>query len=764
MVIAPIIVFAGGLAGRRLFAPGDGYQQYIPWYTLAARAWRTGHLPTWNPFAYSGAPFLASNQPAVFYPPNLLFTFLPPLLANNLSITITFAIAGVGAWLLARHLWKDDVGAAVAGIAFAFSGFMFGHVGHQGMIATAAWLPWILFGFELARERFSPGRWLLGSGALALSFLAGHSQIVFVSILALALYAGFLSLLDWRSTKGRPILLAGAIVLGGLALAAVQLFPTIATVGATTRSRIPYVEAMSYSFPKSHLALLGFPYLFGSHFAAGPYAQGYGGLWNLTEMSGYPGMAAAVLAAVGIGAIRRDRRVAALGAVGLVTLALAMGPATPLSRLFFRLPVYGQFRSWARYIVVVDLVVALLAGYGVAVLRNQPRRAFRTLLPGLAMVSLIAGAAIVLPGLEQIRRLIPHGLPAPAALIVPAAAGGLGIVCAFLLLRHSKAGTVAVVLLIALDGLLSFGWFYEWRTGGHTIRELNRDLDSSMGYSWGRVEDVTGGIDRYLFVGGNVGPIGREFVHVTDMKRIRSANGNDPLAPREYLEAVGMTPWGAVYSTEDIWREDSRILDLLRISTVLLDPNSSEPSPAEDSLLRGGSAIGGGNLVRYEYKPRLPQAFVVGSTTLRPRPDVLSALRGRTPFDPAQVGLIESVCPMCPTGPPGSAGNVQGTRWGLNSLVVDVVSSRAGLLVVSQAWFPGWHATVDGREVPVVRVDGLVQGIPIASDGRHRVMLNYRAPGLYLGLAVSLAMFFLFGAWLTFGSRNGRLRETGEPL
>ena len=45
---------------------------------------------------------------------------------------------------------------------------------------------------------------------------------------------------------------------------------------------------------------------------------------------------------------------------------------------------------------------------------------------------------------------------------------------------------------------------------------------------------------------------------------------------------------------------------------------------------------------------------------------------------------------------------------------------------------------LDGRAVPVVRVDGLVQGVPVPA-GARRVELFYRAPGLRLGFAVSLA-------------------------
>ena len=119
--------------------------------------------------------------------------------------------------------------------------------------------------------------------------------------------------------------------------------------------------------------MLVFPYLFGKTLPGGPYAATYGGIYNLTELSGYPGLALVVLALAGLIALKADRRARAVLAVGIFSLLLAIGPATPLSRLVYGLPVYGQFRAWGRYIYGLDLAVAMLAAYGVKVVRSGTR-------------------------------------------------------------------------------------------------------------------------------------------------------------------------------------------------------------------------------------------------------------------------------------------------------------------------------------------------------------------------------------------------------
>ncbi|MCW3034717.1 MAG: hypothetical protein JWM17_29 [Actinobacteria bacterium] len=75
--------------------------------------------------------------------------------------------------------------------------------------------------------------------------------------------------------------------------------------------------------------------------------------------------------------------------------------------------------------------------------------------------------------------------------------------------------------------------------------------------------------------------------------------------------------------------------------------------------------------------------------------------------------------------------------WGLNRVGVTVDAARPAMLVLSQAWSPGWEALIDGHVVAVVRVDGLVQGVPVPA-GSHRVELAYRAPGLRTGFLIGL--------------------------
>lgn len=755
-VMAPLLVFISAVTGRTALLPGDGYQTYLPWFRHAAAAWRQLALPGWNPSAFAGSPLLAVSQAGVYYPPNLLFVVLPPVLAANLVVVTSFIVAGVGAFLFARHLTGDDVGAAVAGASFGLSSFMFAHVGHTSMIASAAWLPWALWGYERLRQRLAAGRIIAASGALALSFYAGHSQLTFTIVMAVGVYAGFSAVLLPREARGRPIIAALLLIAVAVALSAAQLLPTARYVPHSNRGGVSYTEAMTYSLPASHSPLLLFPYLYGNQVPAGPFTS-YTGRWNLTELSGYPGLSVLALAVAGIAVARRDRRLLALLFTGLVAGMLALGPDTPLSRLVFHLPVYGQFRAWARYVVVVDLVVAIAAAYGVRRLRQGPddERWRAIIAAGVAVLTMII-ASIVIPALPPVARYLPRGVQ-PAAVLLPLSAALVGLVCIVGLARSARWAATLVALVVAIDVPLCYGWFAEWREFSASPQQIKAQMRSRHTF-WGGVDDRPGGLDRYLYIGGDIAPMRSDFVGATDLKGLRSVNGSGPLAPADYLEALGMSAFGGIGDPGRLWMREGRALDLLRVTTVIVDSASAGASPPVPSSLGAGRPVEGTSLVRYERAPALPEAFLVGRAEVRTRPAVISALRGDTPFDPASVALLEEPCPRCPVdGAPGPAGSVRSVRRSAGSITIEMEALRPAVLVFSEAWLPGWSASVRGQNLTTVRVDGVIQGLPVLA-GHYQVVLRYRAPGALAGLVVSstTALGLAVAAGATGRRRNRR--------
>jgi hypothetical protein len=84
-----------------------------------------------------------------------------------------------------------------------------------------------------------------------------------------------------------------------------------------------------------------------------------------------------------------------------------------------------------------------------------------------------------------------------------------------------------------------------------------------------------------------------------------------------------------------------------------------------------------------------------------------------------------------------------------NSLAIDLWSEREALLVVTDAWYPGWRATVNGRATPIAEVNAFQRGIRVPA-GNSSVVMRYEPTTLRVGIIGSLAALTAVVAWLAF--------------
>ena len=117
-------------------------------------------------------------------------------------------------------------------------------------------------------------------------------------------------------------------------------------------------------------------------------------------------------------------------------------------------------------------------------------------------------------------------------------------------------------------------------------------------------------------------------------------------------------------------------------------------------------------------------------------------------FDPGAEAIVER---------PVAAGSGGGTAtiaaYEPERVEIEANAPGGGLVVLSDVFMPGWHATVDGRETPIERVDYLLRGVPVG-PGRHVVELSYRPAGWTAGLIVSALAAAALLAALALGRRR----------
>ncbi len=273
-----LIFYAPLLLGLRTFPDGDFTHHFLPFSLFQQAALRAGTLPLWNPYTYSGHPFLADTQAAVFYPVSNLVLWLTwpwttvgaRLYFLQLEAIIHIALAGYFVHLLVRELTQARWAALLSGCAFAFSGYLTGYPPLQlAVLRTAIWLPLILWLLTRAFAQPTAWRWWIGAAfAFATAFLAGHPQtflhisytVTTYCVLRVALsYTGHPPPAGAPWARYTPHAIFGffSFLLLTVALSAAQLLPSLEFARLSVRANVDYdFVSGGFSLPDSWQLLL----------------------------------------------------------------------------------------------------------------------------------------------------------------------------------------------------------------------------------------------------------------------------------------------------------------------------------------------------------------------------------------------------------------------------------------------------------------------------------------------------------------------------
>ena len=287
---------------------------------------------------------------------------------------------------------------------------------------------------------------------------------------------------------------------------------------------------------------------------------------------------------------------------------------------------------------------------------------------------------------------------------------------------HHRAGVVAIILVCALDMVL-FAFVAPWHGQSSSPAAAHAFYDASPPV-FGAPYNASGGLDRW--VSDSYG-----FRSISLAKNLLGVNGYDPLMQKDWAQTAGGWLYDGYPTRADLW-SPGWTSDVLRITTLVL---SEKIVPSDRSWRRVGP-VPGIPYTRWIRTPRLPDAYLVGTVDLAPLVEIQSQLVNPYANLRATAYVERRTPEMANLTTPGAAGTVLSADL-LESGKVVVDARRDALLVLSQDWEPGWHATVDGKSVPVLRTNGLVIGLTVPR-GRHVVRIVFRPPGLRVGALVTL--------------------------
>lgn len=827
-------LLAAGIDRAQNALVADLVFQNLVWKDFLAQSLAAGEVPLWNPYLAGGMPFLAAGQHAALYPLTLLFLFLSPERAFGWNAFLNLWLAGLLMYAFGRTLRLGRFAALIMGLAWSASTLFVANNVFPMIQAGMTWLPLILAGIaaltrdgEAAREDPEAGElpWLPRGRATAwlivialaalLGALAGHPEILYYNALVAAAFAAYRLLWlgrerSWAAAGRVGLWLVGAAAAGAL-LAGIQLLPQAELAGASFRAgRESYAEVAGYAFGWRQAITFLVPDFYGNpaHHAVPALGRGpatalagdaaWGGAWgakNYVESAAYLGLLVPLLALVGLADRRRRRLAAFFGGLALVALSFVFGlPSYRL--LFFGLPGFDQLHTPFRWVFPYALSLVVLAGLGADRLARGRSAVRLARLLGVAALGLgtLAGLGLAiawrrpeawtealgrlfarLPGaLDAALAPFPH-LAALAAyqywnlvhLALFASLAGL----ALLLLaqaaatgRDRRPGFVVAGLALLLD-LVFIGYGFTPALDRELARmepPALRFLADAADIKWGRVTAV--GEGRMLW------PNSAMRAGLSDLRAYDSILPESSVA---VLDAVqdqdGWLRYNRLGNLGDPSMLRHPALAMLGARYVLAAEDLEDP---ELDLIHESGAVR-----VYENRAALDRAWVVNAVTVvAERPALLAALAN---LDPRSTVLLETVPDLdiwqhLPAGrslPAATAVRADTEKRG--SFEVDVFGAPSGgLLVLSEAWFPGWRAWVEvsgsegrsEREVPVYRANGMLRAVPVP-PGRSTVRLQYFPMSVKVGLYASFLGLILLILAVAYALWERYVRvEAGDEL
>jgi hypothetical protein len=189
---------------------------------------------------------------------------------------------------------------------------------------------------------------------------------------------------------------------------------------------------------------------------------------------------------------------------------------------------------------------------------------------------------------------------------------------------------------------------------------------------------------------------------------------------------------------------DSPLLDLLNVRYIIVptDPSQENPDGAGqfEGFERTHPTIYEDDQSKVLENPNaLPRAWIVHSARKEENPKEILRLLGSGEVDPKQEALLEEDPPQQMSQHPGgsSADQALVEEYGANSMKLKTSSGSAGLLVLSEVYYPAWKAYVDGEPAEVYATDQLLRSVPIP-EGEHEVELRYESEALEAGIMISM--------------------------
>lgn len=692
----------------------DVFSQFFVWKYQLIDIYKQGFWPLWNSHSFSGTPLLATYHSTALFPANLLF-LLPKFWGWSLYIALSTFTAALGMYLFTRNWLKSKPARLVSAVIFSLAGPMTTWSEFGTGVWAAAMLPFILFLVDQIIIHKKDKLFPLVSLLTTLLLLAGHAQLDTYAAILVPAYILFR--LTSSPSKDKLLTFFKFAFFGvlGVSLAAIQLLPTLNFQSISIRGEENYASGFNFGLtPIFEVLRLWVADFFGhpvtyNHFSPTSYHE-YSSFLSTLSL---PFILSLLF-------IKKNKLTKFFLSIFIITLVLAI--ENPLSKFIFSLPIpLLTYSSASRLLFITVLSSAVLVPSN---FKNLNSLKYRKLVSIIALI-FIAFTLLATFSVDPQNRLV-----AIRNSILP-----ISLLISLIILLQIRLKTDITVLILLV--LFSFDL-------GRYFRKYNPQVSSHL------VFPTTPAIDFLKNQSGTFrtvrqrGPLMPP--NTWSYYGLESIEGYDPLRLLNYnhyfrlLENKSYLGKPSRYS--ELESINPKFLDASNVRYYVAIKEAERPyRPMVDILLEHGyQQVFQDKSVEVLENPHvLPRAYFVNTLIkVEKEQDLIEKVEDPN-FDPRTTAVI--VTPDLEQLELAK-GEVLNITHQPNTVTLDLMLEAPGFLVLSDAFSPGWQASLNGQTIDIHQVNGGVRGVFVPT-GNHQLIFNYLPQSFVLGAKISLASLLL---------------------
>lgn len=797
-LVVAVLVFLGGAIFGAGFSTASDNIASLSFSNYLKQANESGNFPLWVPYIFSGMPSYAAlltTGDRWWDVLAMVFLGMTKLFGNVVGsdtgrVSAFYMLYGIGMYLLMRTKKHERFISFFSAFAAVFSTFVITWIviGHNTKPIALMTMPYIFICLEKLRERFSVLYTALLIIAVHILVESTHVQMVFYALCAFGLYL-LLEIIS-RAVKKEalvPVLRAVGLlaVAGGFAFAmgADRYMSVMEYTPYSTRATAPilkaenqkqdasggfdYEYATNWSFSPEEVKTFFVPnfYGYGKLPYTGPetrdeevWVHTYWGQMPFTDAANYMGIGVLAFAIIGMLRFRKVVFVQFLIGLSVFSLFLSFGKNLPILYDFFfhYVPSFNKFRAPSMALALMQFAIPILAGYGITGLVEMHRTGTPedrkklvwgvVLAAGFLVLGFIYGAVFKESYLADVAAS-PVGKQLPESLhqfiydsmisdwYVTAVIALAFMVAAWLFVQKKMSTT----LFFAVIGVLLVADL--WRVDSRSLDIAKESAAETVFRENDAIQFLKQ--DASLYRVADFASASPNRLAYFSEQNIHGYHAAKLRVYQDLLDVAGKGG-GSVIFNPFLW-------NMLNVKYLLSDRPLMEGVPPVFQSRESQMLI-------YANPDMLPRAFFVDSVQVAEQMAILNHLKDGD-FNPRQVAYIEQALPQA-IQPAGAGATAKVTDFRNEYIGIEATATGNNLLFISEVYYPaGWHAYIDGQEVPIHKTNFAFRSI-IVPAGKHKVELKFSSPKFETGKTISLLTNIVtlgllgFGLFLMYRSPN----------